>query len=58
MPELKLQDRLMDELDCMFPDCQIKTEFGKACEHSCPYEEQRKQQRAQDALYEETMKTP
>lgn len=48
----------MNELDCMFPDCQIKTEFGKACEHSCPYEEQRKKQRAQDALYKETMETP
>jgi hypothetical protein len=24
--------------DCIYPDCQIKTEFGKACEHSCEYE--------------------
>ncbi len=24
--------------DCIHPDCLIQTDFGKACEHSCPYE--------------------
>ncbi len=49
----------MDELDCIFPDCQIKGEWlGTACEHSCPFEEKCKKQRAQDNLYKETMETP
>jgi hypothetical protein len=26
------------EMDCIYPDCLIATEFGKACEHSCPHE--------------------
>lgn len=24
--------------DCIYPACQIPTEFGKACEHSCEHE--------------------
>jgi hypothetical protein len=26
--------------DCIYPDCLIVTDFGRACEHSCPYERQ------------------
>lgn len=48
----------MNDLDCIYPDCLIKTDFGKACEHSCPYEERKRKFAAQDALYDETMKTP
>ena len=32
--------------DCIFPDCQIKTDYGPACEHSCPHEKQQKENRA------------
>ena len=28
--------------DCIYPDCQIKTDYGHACEHSCPYEMENK----------------
>jgi len=48
----------MDELDCIFPDCQVKTKYSKACEHSCPYEEKQKLWQAQHELYKETMETP
>jgi len=24
--------------DCIYPDCLIPCWFGRACEHSCPYE--------------------
>lgn len=48
----------INELDCMYPDCLIKTAFGKACEHSCPHQQKRSKWAAQDALYNETMKTP
>ena len=34
----------MDADDCIYPDCQIKGEWlGTACEHSCPFEEMRKE---------------
>jgi hypothetical protein len=30
---------MIDRRDCIYPDCQIKTDFGDTvCEHSCPYE--------------------
>jgi hypothetical protein len=30
----------MDSRDCIFPDCQIRTELGgRACEHSCEWEQ-------------------
>jgi hypothetical protein len=28
----------MDKRDCIYPDCQQVTDFGSACEHSCPFE--------------------
>lgn len=28
----------MTQEDCIYPDCQIRTQFSKACEHSCEYE--------------------
>lgn len=28
----------MDRKDCIYPDCQQVTDFGNACQHSCPYE--------------------
>jgi hypothetical protein len=27
----------MNRQDCIYPDCLVKTDFGPACEHSCPY---------------------
>lgn len=35
----------MDRRDCIFPDCQIQTDFGKGCEHSCPFQEDERQER-------------
>lgn len=32
----------MDAHDCIYPDCQIKTEFGDKCEHSCEWEKRMK----------------
>lgn len=29
----------MEERDCVHPDCLVRTTFGCACEHSCPFEE-------------------
>lgn len=42
-PDHLLQNALheisrMNWKDCIYPDCQIRTEFGDACEHSCEYE--------------------
>jgi hypothetical protein len=28
----------MDRRDCLYPECLIATDFGSACEHSCPFE--------------------
>ena len=28
----------VEKRDCIFPDCLIRTDFGPACEHSCPWE--------------------
>jgi hypothetical protein len=28
----------MDKRDCIYPDCLVVTDFGSACEHSCPFE--------------------
>ncbi len=33
---------MADERDCMFPDCLVKTTFGCACEHSCPFESEKR----------------
>ena len=32
----------MDKRDCIYPDCLIVTDFGSACEHSCPHEQEYK----------------
>lgn len=32
----------MEIHDCIFPDCQMPTKFGRACEHSCEFEEKQK----------------
>ena len=32
----------MDKRDCIYPDCLIVTDFGSACEHSCPHEQKYK----------------
>lgn len=31
-----------EEDDCIYPDCLIRTQFGSACEHSCPHGEWRR----------------
>jgi hypothetical protein len=28
----------MDQRDCIYPDCLVVTDYGSACEHSCPFE--------------------
>jgi methionyl-tRNA synthetase len=28
----------MDKRDCIYPDCLVVTDYGSACEHSCPFE--------------------
>lgn len=28
--------------DCLYPECQVKGDTGKGCEHSCPFEKQMK----------------
>jgi len=35
----------MTERDCIYPDCLIPTDFGKDCEHSCPYEAEKHEPR-------------
>lgn len=30
----------MDRQDCIHPDCLILMQFGRVCEHSCPYEKE------------------
>jgi len=35
----------ISELDCIYPDCLIRTAFGLACEHSCPFEDKIKAER-------------
>ena len=37
----------MDKRDCIYPDCQQVTDFGSACEHSCPYESDMKEEARQ-----------
>lgn len=34
--------------DCIYPDCQTKTEFGYACEHSCLFEKEKKKKKLTD----------
>lgn len=40
----------MESANCMYPDCQIKTDFGEACEHSCPHEYRQKDKYFRDRL--------
>lgn len=35
----------MDKRDCIFPDCLVPTDFGHACEHSCPWEKEMRSER-------------
>lgn len=38
----------MNRTDCIYPDCQIRGEWlGSTCEHSCPFEDEAKEERRQ-----------
>jgi len=43
----------MDVSDCIYPECQIKGDVGKGCEHSCEHEKHMKLYDAAHALVEE-----
>ena len=36
---------MTDDGMCIYPDCLIRTDFGRACEHSCPHEERHRAER-------------